>query len=133
VLLDIDQFKLIVQLYGQPTGDEVLCELVNRLVRLGGRTTVLGRVGDDTFVMILPGFDRFQLARAGAQIREVVESTKFAVDDAEGVRVTVSVGLASLFTDGVTPAQLLDKAQVAVQQAKTAGRNRVFSTVGPIR
>ena len=133
LLLDIDQFKLIVQLYGQPTGDEVLCELVKRLVRLGGRTTVLGRVGEDTFVMVLPGFDHFQLARAGAQVREIVEATKFRIADATAVRVTVSVGIASLYIDGTGPTQLLDKAQAAVEQAKTAGRNRVFSTAGPVR
>ena len=129
----VDQFRLIVKIYGQPAGDEVLCELVNRIVQLSGRATVLGRVGDDIFAMVLPGFDRFQLARAGVQIREVVEATKFAVDETDAVRITVSVGVASLFTDGTGPNQLLDKAQDAVQQAKTAGRNRVFSTVGPIR
>ena len=133
LLLDIDQFKLIVQIYGQPTGDEVLCELVNRLVRLGGRTTVLGRIGEDSFAMVLPGFDHFQLARAGAQVREVVEATKFLVANVDAVRVTVSVGIASLYTDGTSPVQLLDKAQAAVEQAKTAGRNRVFGTAGPVR
>jgi two-component system, cell cycle response regulator len=122
-----------VQIYGQPAGDAVLCELVNRLVQLCGRTTVLGRVGDNTFAMILPGFDRWRLARAGAQIREVVEATKFEVDETDSVRVTVSVGIASLFTDGTKPVQLLDRAQTAIQRAKTAGRNRVFSTVGQIR
>jgi diguanylate cyclase (GGDEF)-like protein len=133
LLLDIDQFKLIVQIYGQPAGDAVLCELVNRLVQLCGRTTVLGRIGDNTFAMILPGFDRWRLGRAGAQIREVVEATKFAVDETDSVRVTVSVGIASLFTDGTKPVQLLDRAQTAIHRAKTAGRNRVFSTVGQIR
>jgi two-component system cell cycle response regulator len=133
LMLDIDQFKLIVQIYGQPAGDAVLCELVNRLVHLAGRTTVLGRIGDNTFAMILPGFNRWQLARAGAQIREVVEATKFAVNETDTVRVTVSIGVASLFTDGTGPIQLLDRAQTAIQRAKTAGRNRVFSAVGQVR
>jgi diguanylate cyclase (GGDEF)-like protein len=132
VLLDIDQFKLVVQIYGQPAGHEVLSELTRRLVRLCGNAAVLGRIGDNTFAAVFPGYDRANLAHAGARIREVVEAEKFAVNDNDEARVTVSVGIASMFHDGTDSPHLLQLAEQALRRAKTAGRNRVFSSAGQL-
>jgi two-component system cell cycle response regulator len=132
ILVDIDQFKLVVQIYGQPAGHEVLFELASRLVRLCGSAAVLGRIGDNTFAAVFPGYDRANLAHAGARIREVVEAEKFAVNDHDDARVTVSVGVASMFHDSLDSPHLLQRAEQALRHAKTAGRNRVFSSAGQI-
>ena len=132
ILLDIDQFKLVVQLYGQPAGHEVLFELSRRLVRLCGNAAILGRIGDDTFAAVFPGYDRVNLAHAGARIREVVEAEKFAVNDNDDTRVTVSVGIASMFSDSTDSPHLLRSAETALQRAKTAGRNRIFGSAGQV-
>jgi diguanylate cyclase (GGDEF)-like protein len=132
VLLDIDQFRLVVQLYGQPAGHEVVFELARRLVHLCGSAAVLGRVGDDTFAAVFPYYDRANLAHAGARIREVVEAEKFAVNDNDAARVTVSVGMASMFYDSTDPPHLLQHAERALQRAKAAGRNRVFNSAGQV-
>lgn len=132
VLLDVDQFKLVVQIYGQPAAHEVLSELTRRLARLCGNAAVLGRMGDNAFAAIFPGYDRASVAHAGDRIREVVEAEKFAVDDNDDARVTISVGTASMFHDGTEAPQLLASAEQALQRAKAAGRNRVFSPAGQV-
>ena len=132
VLLDIDQFKLVVQIYGQPAGHEVLVELTHRLVALCGNAAVLGRIGDNTFAAVFPGYDRANLAHAGARIRESVEAEKFPVNDNDDTRVTVSIGIASMFHDATDSPHLLDSAEQALRRAKTAGRNRVFSSAGQV-
>jgi two-component system, cell cycle response regulator len=132
ILLDIDQFKLFVQLYGQPAGHDVVFELTRRLVRLCGNAAVLGRVGDNTFAALFPCYDRANLAHAGARIREMVEAEKFAINDHDDARVTVSVGMASMFHDSIDSPHLLQHAENALHRAKTAGRNRVFSSGGQV-
>jgi diguanylate cyclase (GGDEF)-like protein len=132
VLLDVDQFKLLVQIYGQPAGHEVLFELTRRLVHLCGNAAVLGRIGDNRFAAAFPGYDRSNLALAGNRIREVVEADVFPVNDHDGARVTVSVGIASMFYDGTDAADLLQSAEQSLERAKSAGRNRVYSTAGQV-
>jgi diguanylate cyclase (GGDEF)-like protein len=132
ILLDVDQFKLIEQIHGQPGGHEVLVDLAHRLVRLCGNAAVLGRVGDNMFAAVLPGYNSVHLMHAAARVREVVEMEKFAIGDQEDVRVTVSVGVAGLHDDGSTSTELLEHAELALRRAKSAGRNRVYSTAGPV-
>jgi diguanylate cyclase (GGDEF)-like protein len=132
VLLDVDNFDLVVQLYGQPAGHEVLLELTRRLSDLCGNAAVLGRLDDNTFAAVFPGYDRTNLAHAGVRIREVVEADKFAVNDNDQARVTVSVGMASLFHDGDHSSELLKRAEHTLRRAEKAGRNRVFSSAGQI-
>jgi two-component system cell cycle response regulator len=110
----------------------VVLELTRRLVNLCGKAAVLGRVGDNTFAAVFPCYDRASLAHAGARIREMVEEEKFAVNDHDNARVTVSVGMASMFHDSMDSPQLLQHAEEALHRAKTAGRNRVFSPAGQV-
>jgi two-component system cell cycle response regulator len=133
VLLDVDQFKLVVQIYGQPAGHEVLVELARRLTDLCGNAAVLGRIGDDTFAAVFPGYDRANLAHAGERMREVVEAEMFAVNDSDDARVTVSVGIASMFYDSTDPATLLRLAEQALRRAKAAGRNRVYTSAAQVQ
>ncbi|GIE85668.1 diguanylate cyclase (GGDEF) domain-containing protein [Actinoplanes regularis] len=132
ILLDVDQFKLIEQIHGQPGGHEVLADLAHRLVRLCGTAAILGRMGDNMFAAVLPGYNGAYLKSAAIRVREVVEREKFAVGDQEDVRVTVSIGLASLHDDGTSSSELLEHAELALRRAKSAGRNRVFSTAGAV-
>ncbi len=132
MLLDVDQFKLIEQIHGQPGGHEVLVDLAHRLVRLCGNAAILGRMGDNRFAAVLPGYSGAHLKGAAVRAREVVEGEKFAIGDQEDVRVTVSIGLASLHEDGASSGELLEHAELALRSAKSAGRNRVFTAAGPV-
>ncbi|WP_433304517.1 GGDEF domain-containing protein [Actinoplanes sp. CA-030573] len=124
-LVEIDQHKLLVQIYGQPAGDEVLIEISRRLASLCGSAAILGKMDETTFAAVFPGYDRRRLAYAGGRIQEAVQAEKFAINDHDAVRVTVSIGMASLFHDAGEPGTLLQGAEQALHRAVRAGRNRV--------
>lgn len=107
VSADVDHFKTINDTRGHLAGDEVLASLVATWrSALGGRSAVVGRVGGDEFVVVLPGHDR---AAASAW----VERTR------AGSAVPWSAGITvALATDTVR--DVLDRADVALYAAKHA-------------
>jgi diguanylate cyclase (GGDEF)-like protein len=121
VIFDIDHFKAINDCFGHPTGDAVLvrvAELAREQVR---GEDLLGRIGGEEFVWMLPG-----VGPPGA--RELAERLRAMIEhgSAEGdlPRVTVSVGLAQVRA-GDTVEKLLARADAALYIAKEGGRNKV--------
>jgi diguanylate cyclase (GGDEF)-like protein len=123
-ILDVDFFKHINDSHGHQAGDEILRKLAS-CVSDGLRVIdSFGRYGGEEFLLILP-----QTTLAGAQvkaerIRASIEALRFD-SLPEGIRVTVSIGLAE-FQAGETTDDTLARADKALYQAKEAGRNRVI-------
>lgn len=123
-ILDVDFFKHINDSHGHQAGDEILHKLAG-CVSDGLRVIdSFGRYGGEEFLLILP-----QTTLAGAQvkaerIRASIEALRFD-SLPEGIRVTVSIGLAE-FQAGETTDDTLARADKALYQAKEAGRNRVI-------
>tara|TARA_R110000822_G_scaffold8772_4_gene34600 strand:- start:8314 stop:9483 length:1170 start_codon:yes stop_codon:yes gene_type:complete len=123
-ILDVDFFKHINDSHGHQAGDEILRKLAS-CVSDGLRVIdSFGRYGGEEFLLILP-----QTTLAGAQvkaerIRASIEALRFE-SLPEGIRVTVSIGLAE-FQAGETTDDTLARADKALYQAKEAGRNRVI-------
>lgn len=121
LMFDIDYFKRINDCFGHQTGDEVL-ERVAKLARAQVRSDdLVGRIGGEEFVCILPGLDA-HAARALAErlCRAIAEGS----EQGGLPRITVSVGLA-LARPGDTPESLLARADAALYEAKDGGRNQV--------
>lgn len=125
-ILDVDFFKHINDSHGHQAGDEILRKLAG-CVSDGLRVIdSFGRYGGEEFLLILP-----QTTLAGAQvkaerIRASIEALRFD-SLPEGIRVTVSIGLAE-FQAGETTDDTLARADKALYQAKEAGRNRVIGS-----
>ena len=66
------------------------------------------------------------------RLREAVSATQVPIGDETRVRVTVSIGLASMPADGSTPRDLAHAADQALYAGKRAGRNRTYSRHGPV-
>ncbi|MGH9243782.1 MAG: diguanylate cyclase [Acidimicrobiales bacterium] len=124
LLLDVDGFKPINDVYGHPAGDFVLVELARRLQDVTRSVDVVARFGGEEFALILPrtGADGARLA--AEKIRAAVARETF---DAIGqnVPVTVSVGAAVYPESGVDARTLLAAADEALYDAKAGGKNRV--------
>jgi two-component system cell cycle response regulator len=133
VSLDVDHFKLLNDTYGHPAGDRVLCELTQRVRNGLEPGDVLARVGGDEFVVVVPNANAQWVGQLAEWVRDVVSATYMEVDGDVRVRVTVSLGIASFPVDGATAQALLQAADQARQAAKWAGRNRTFSSRGPVR
>jgi diguanylate cyclase (GGDEF)-like protein len=124
VLADIDHFKRLNDVYGHAAGDQVLRELA-RLLRAEIRETdVLGRLGGEEFVLLLPDTEGDGASRLVERLREATARKAFQLRG-ESVAVTVSYGMTlSAGREGVSWAGLLNEADVALYAAKGAGRDR---------
>lgn len=124
LLLDVDGFKPINDVYGHPAGDFVLAELSRRLQDVTRSVDVVARFGGEEFALILPRTDGTGAQLVGEKIRTAVARQPF---DAVGQRipVTVSVGVAAYPDSGVDARTLLAAADEALYDAKANGKNRV--------
>jgi diguanylate cyclase (GGDEF)-like protein len=124
VMFDLDRFKRINDQFGHATGDEVLvafCRLASAQLR---PTDLFARTGGDEFVTLLPNTAAEEALWLAERIRAAIEAASHAVEE-HVVRMTVSVGIASL-NEGTTALDaLLSTADNALYRAKAAGRNRV--------
>lgn len=126
VLADIDHFKKVNDEYGHPTGDTVLRVVAQVLsaqsTRVGGTAY---RYGGEELSAILTGTDSAGLMDFAERVR--VEVEKLSFEEAQELRVTISVGIAVAPQDGNKPEELLKNADAALYNAKHEGRNRVRS------
>jgi len=119
-IIDIDHFKRINDNYGHLTGDMVLKALgkhIKSKVRKGDR---LIRYGGEEFVICFEQMELPKAVETMEKIRESIEELTLVMDEV----ITVSTGLSAL-QEGDTPYSLLSRADVALYEAKDAGRNQV--------
>jgi chemotaxis family two-component system sensor kinase Cph1 len=120
VLFDIDHFKQINDNYGHNTGDRVLSSLAQHLGGLLRGTDRLGRWGGEEFIVVLANTPLHDAKLFAERLRQTVSEADFALDNP----VTVSVGVASSRAED-SRKSLIGRADHAMYQAKSTGRNRV--------
>ncbi len=122
LLADLDFLREINNTYGHLTGDEVLAGIGDVLRAEIRSTDVAARFGGEEFVVVLPETPGTRALQLAERIRRAVEERTYG---RAGVRVTISIGVASFPADASTQDELLDAADAAVYVAKARGRNRV--------
>jgi diguanylate cyclase (GGDEF)-like protein len=124
LMIDIDHFKSVNDRYGHGVGDEVI-KFVASACKQGKRNSdILGRLGGEEFAMLLPETDQAAATIVAERIRERVAAQ---VQTAHKVqfKVTISIGIAEA-TAGMSGIDvLIGAADLALYQAKNAGRDRV--------
>jgi diguanylate cyclase (GGDEF)-like protein len=131
--IDIDHFKAINDSVGHLAGDAVLRELVALLAQCARAGDVVGRVGGEEFVMLLPGADGESAGVVAERVMSAVRAHGFRT--ARGrVNVTVSIGIAAeQITDTYISSALRARADEALYLAKRLGRDRVIMWAPGIR
>jgi len=124
LMIDIDRFKAINDQYGHASGDKVLHE-VGRICSLELRDPdVLGRIGGEEFVLLLPDTPRANAMYVAERIRERMARTPITIDRTN-LLVTASIGVAERSKSDNDFSNLLDRADLAMYDAKQDGRNKV--------
>lgn len=121
IVLDIDDFKPINDTYGHQRGDAVLVELAERVGNEVRDIDVLARYGGEEFLVILPETDAEGGLRTAEKIREAIGAQPFLGEPP--IEVTVSLGVACFPEHGKDPSELQRNADLAMYQAKAAGKN----------
>ncbi|HTV04841.1 MAG TPA: diguanylate cyclase [Acidobacteriaceae bacterium] len=132
LLLDIDHFSRINTEHGYEAGDKILHEMAVRLRRYMRSYDLLGRCGDDEFLLALPGCNTHQARHLASRIRTIMLHKPFGAADGT-IKVTVSIGLAQ--SRGRSPLVSLREAENSLATAKRDGRNceREFLTTNQER
>jgi diguanylate cyclase (GGDEF)-like protein len=124
LLFDLDRFKAINDRFGHRTGDTVLILFSNAAAQSLRPLDLVGRIGGEEFVALLPGVT----PEIALEVAERVRSNfAMAASEVGGERVTatVSVGTASVAQDGYDFDALYACADAALYRAKQKGRNRI--------
>jgi len=120
LLFDADHFKEINDQHGHDAGDIVLRRIADVARQLSRDSDMLFRLGGDEFVLYLPGVNATGAAAIAERLRQAVAAS----GTPGGRQVTISVGVAQ-FAKGDSLGDWIRKADVALYQAKQAGRNRI--------
>ena len=122
-LLDIDHFKRINDTYGHSAGDAVLRQFAHCVQQMLRATDAFGRYGGEEFLLMLPRTTQEEALGFAESVRQRVTQLGFAEISPE-LAVTVSIGVAE-FRRGESIGQTVARADEALYQAKSGGRNRV--------
>ncbi|MHB1445725.1 MAG: putative bifunctional diguanylate cyclase/phosphodiesterase [Acidimicrobiales bacterium] len=119
MLMDLDRFKEVNDTLGHHNGDLLLREVANRIVAAVRQEDTVARLGGDEFAILLPRLASVDQALSSAQ--RIVEALQksFSLNELS-VDVGASIGIAISPTDGVEAATLLQRADVAMYEAKGA-------------
>lgn len=125
LFVDLDNLKTINDLYSHNAGDAVLKEVAQRMSSCVRGSDTVGRLGGDEFVVILAGVDGEIQA---IQVAEKIRQSLLAPIDIDGVPLTTSasIGIALYPDHGLNETDLVNNADIAMYEAKSAGRNRIF-------
>ncbi|MDX1353259.1 MAG: diguanylate cyclase, partial [Thiomicrorhabdus sp.] len=125
VMLDIDFFKKINDEYGRSVGDQVLQELASLLMAELRTVDLLGRFGDEEFLIIMPNTLLEEAFNAAERMRKKVECYDFELNQ----QLTISLGVAQYHANEQVQ-DLIKNADMALYQAKNSGRNKTGQAKG---
>ena len=128
MITDLDRFKTINDTFGHDGGDEVLREFARRLRKNVRGIDLACRFGGEEFVVVMPDTEAGIAEKVAERVRAEIAQTPFRIGaSGDAISVTVSVGVSSLRRGADTVQDLMKRADIALYEAKNAGRNRVVA------
>ena len=126
LMLDIDYFKSLNDKHGHHVGDQVLRDVASLLTKDMREIDTVARYGGEEFVIILPETTAFSAGKVAQRIRGSIDQARFFAGSANAVEhLTMSIGIAVYPHDARFKRDLIERADAALYDAKTRGRNQV--------
>ncbi len=123
IMLDIDDFKSINDVFGHQTGDAVLVQLTKNLKQCFGPNAIIGRNGGDEFVVALPG----RMSNNRPAIKGLSVLKQEAESNGEAIPFSVSIGYSEFPGHAKDYEEALKFADAALYEVKIAGKNNFAS------
>jgi diguanylate cyclase (GGDEF)-like protein/PAS domain S-box-containing protein len=127
LMLDLDHFKTINDRHGHPVGDLVLLKLVQVCQATLRAEDTVGRLGGEEFAVLLPESGREKALEVAERLCRAVADAGVALNDNLPLHFTASIGVATLAQEDFNIGTVLARADKALYEAKSAGRNRVVA------
>jgi len=125
LFLDLDGFKGINDTHGHLAGSRALVEAAAVIRRCARETDVVARFGGDEFAIVLPDTGSEGAAAVGDRVRERLSVHAFLAQQGLHIRLTASVGVATLPDVAASAEELVRAADMAMYQVKDSGKNGV--------
>lgn len=122
LVVDVDHFKSVNDVYGHPVGDHILRQLAKVFQTVFREMDLIARIGGEEFAMVLPSTNLCDAMRVAQRVRAAVADTRFETTPGQTQKITISLGLAPICTgDHLT--MLLSRADQALYAAKQMDRD----------
>ena len=131
IALDMDDFKLINDTYGHPTGDMALRHVAGLLEHCARSSDTAARMGGDEFVLILPGASQAHSVEVARRLLSLLQDRPLHIEGAGYVPLRLSVGVAACPDDANQPHTLLTTADTRLYEAKRAGGRTLEAGLRP--
>ncbi len=126
VMIDIDKFKKVNDLYGHATGDEVIKLVTKTISQNIPDESIFGRIGGEEFALLSHSPSKEKLFSEIESIRKLIENLVITTEDGVDIKFTISEGISQKTEDINSLDTLLKNADKALYEAKGTGRNRVI-------
>ncbi len=121
MMIDVDHFKLINDVHGHLTGDQVLIEVSSILRSNLRRTDTMIRFGGDEFLGVFPETSQASCLNYAERVMERIRDTVIS----RNLKLSISIGIAEAESGDRVLNELIDRADRALYDAKAAGRGRI--------
>lgn len=126
VMIDIDYFKNYNDLNGHPKGDIVIKAIAKTLKKQTRTSDVVARYGGEEFAILMPNTHLADATSKAESIRRAVLDLKFENEKSQpNKKITISLGVANIPMNALTPDSLLERADKALYFSKENGKNKV--------
>ena len=139
MVIDVDLFHIVNEVFGEKTGDYILMRISNVILNNTRNTDIVFRLGSNRFVILLPNTEETGAYYEAERIRSAVDQTQFFDQNfyelkklspkrkQDYQKITVSLGIVEIeLKVSKKKEQLIEMAEKALQHAKSNGRNQTF-------